>query len=130
MGTLRALSLVLVKISALAVIPGRRVRGGSTMLILISNSVFWSVLPAPALLALLAISATTPVSTWSRSASTSISACWPIVMEMMSFSSTLTWVSISERSAMTRMTSSWNWEPMAISPCSLRRSLMVPDMGA
>ena len=53
-----------------------------------------------------------------------------MAMETMSFSSTLTCASISERSEITRMTSSWICEPMAISPCSLFKSLTVPAMGA
>ena len=100
------------------------------MVTLISNSVFWSVVPAPADRALLAISDTTPFRVLPGSASTSISAGCPMATDMTSFSSTLTWASITDRSATMRMTSFWNCDPSAISPCSLFRALIVPDIGA
>ena len=61
-GTLRVLSSVLVITSAVAVMPGRSVWGGSAIVIRISNSVFWSVVPVPETFALLEICETTPPS--------------------------------------------------------------------
>ena len=129
-GTARTSSRVSVTISALAVMPGRSSEWASVMLILTSNSVFWSVEPSALTLAVLAISVTSPRRTMSGSASTSIEASSPMAIETMSFSSTSTCASIPERLEITRMTSSWNCEPRAISPSSLLSWLIVPDIGA
>ncbi len=129
-GTPSAFGFVCVTMSALAVMPGRSVWGGFAMAILISNSVFCSAVPLALALALLLISDTWPWSGSDTSASAWISDAWPLRIATMSFSSTLTCASISERSAMIMMTSAWNCDPSAISPASLLSSLTVPAMGA
>ncbi len=98
--------------------------------ILTWNSVFWSVDPAALILAVLAISVTSPLRITSGRASTSMDAGSLMETDTMSFSSTSTSASIPERLEITRITSSWNCEPRAISPTSLLSWLTVPDMGA
>ena len=128
-GTLSAFSRVSVTMSALAVMPGRSLLVSLVMAIFTSNSVFCAVEPAGGTVALLAISETLPVIFSPSTASTSISAFWPILIELMSFSSTLTSASMAPSCATFMITSSWNCEPIAISPRSLFRSLTVPEIG-
>ena len=129
-GTARASSRTSVTTSALAVMPGRRSVEGSVMAILTSNSVFWSVVPEAATLALLAISVTTPLNLRPDRASTSMVASSPSDTATTSFSSTSTSASMPSRLEITMMTSDWNCEPSAISPSSLLSLLTVPDIGA
>jgi hypothetical protein len=123
-GTLSALSFVLVTMSAVAVMPGRSVSGGFVMPILISNSVFCSVVPWPDAFALVPISRTTPGSFWpGQRVDLDLGVLADRLMFTMSFSSTLTCASITDRSAITMMRSDWNCEPSTISPASFLSSL-------